>query len=133
MTTLDKLFEEIENDLSITVSNYQEKTYTVPALHSKYLRLFFKQKKILNKLNEELAKLYRDKYHYYTHDYEYTLDNSKEINFHIYSDADYSNLNLKVENQKLLVDCLDRTLKRVQYLSKDISNIMDTIKYINGV
>lgn len=130
---LDELFEEIKNDLELNVSNLGEKQYKIPNLHSKYLKLYFDQKKLLNTLNAKLSKLYKDKYYYYTHDYDYKLENQKEINFHIYSDEEYSTLNLKVDNQKLLVDCLERTLNRVQYMSKDVSNILDYLKYVNGV
>lgn len=131
--SIDELFTEIENDLTITFDNFQEKSYKIPSYHSKYLKLYFDQKKLLNKTLESLNKLYKDKYYYYTQEYEYKLDNAKEINFHIYSDEEYSKLNLKVENQKLLVDCLERTLRRVQFLAKDISNIQEQLKYMNGV
>lgn len=131
--TLEELFEDIDNDFNINLENLGEKMFKVPGLHSKYLRLFFQHKSKLNKYNEELQKLYKAKYYYFTEEYEYKLDNAKEINFHIYSDEDYSKLNLKVENQKLLVDCLDRTLKKVQYLTNDIRNIQEWHKYLAGV
>jgi hypothetical protein len=130
---LDELFKEIEQDLTISFENLHEKTYKIPNYHSKYLKLYFEQKRILNKCNEELGKLYKNKYYYYTEQYEYKLDTTKEINFHIYSDEEYSKANLKTENQKLLVDCLERTLKRVQFLSKDVSNIQEQLKYMQGV
>ena len=131
--TLDELFEEIDNDFNINFENLADKIYKVPSLHSKYLRLFFNHKSKLNKYNEELNKLYKKKYYYFTEEYEYKLDNAKEINFHIYSDDEYSKLSLKVENQKLLVDCLDRTLKKVQYLTQDIKNIQNHLNYVNGM
>lgn len=131
--TLDELFEEIDNDFNINFENLSERIYKVPGLHSKYLRLFFTHKTKLNKYNEELNKLYKQKYYYFTEEYEYKLDNVKEINFHIYSDEEYCKLNTKVENQKVLVDCLDRTLKKVQYLTQDIKNIQNHLNYVNGV
>lgn len=57
--TLDELFEEIDNDFNINFENLADKIYKVPALHSKYLRLFFNHKSKLNKYNEELNKLYK--------------------------------------------------------------------------
>lgn len=130
---LDDLFKEVEEDLTINFDNLQDKLYKVPNYHSKYLKMYFDQKKILNKCNEELNKLYKKKYYYYTEQYEYKLDTVKEINFHVFSDEEYSKANLKTENQKLLVDCIERTLKRVQFMSKDVSNIMDYMKYVQGV
>lgn len=130
--TLDELFEEIEQDLNLTYENLQEKLYKIPSYHSKYLKLFFQHKSKLNKYTEQLNKMYKDKYYYFTNEYEYKLDNAKEINFHILSDDEYASLNTKVENQKLLVDCLDRTVKRVQYMGGDCKNIITYLGYQNG-
>lgn len=134
--TIDELLTMIDEDLTINHSNLQDKIYKVPNYHSKYLRLYFQYKEKFLKENQKLDKMYRDKYHYYsgTSDncYEFTLD-KKEIQFHILSDDEYSEQNLKVEKLKLIVESLDRTLKRVMYLGNDIKSILSYINYLNGV
>jgi hypothetical protein len=130
---IDTFLKEMEEDFRLTPENIQDKMYTVPNLHSKYLKIFFREKARYNKMDKELNKLYREKYYFYTTKYDKLLENQKEIQFHILSDEEYAELNQKVENQKVLVDCVDRTLKKVSQLTFDIKGIIEYTKYLQGV
>lgn len=130
---IQKLMDDIELDFNLTFENLTKKMYEVPNLHSKYLRIYLKQKSILHRLEKQASKKYRELFHHYTFDYEVRLSGSKEVEFHIVSDEAYADLNEKVKNQKILVDVLDRVLKKAQQLSFDVKNIMEHLKYINGV
>jgi len=134
--TIDELMQMIDEDLTLNATNLQDKLYKIPNYHSKYLRLFFDYKNKLLKHKQSLDLCYKSKYHYYAgiekDCYEFTLD-KKEIEFHILSDKEYSDLNLKVEQYKLIVQCLDLTLKRVQYLSNDCKNVISLLQYYQGV
>lgn len=127
------IFEEIEDDLNINHTNLNSKIFEVPKLHSKYLKHFFREKKKMHKMEKELNQLYRIKYHYYAFDYEHKLDNAREIQFHVLADEEYAEALRKFENQKTVVDMMDRTLKKVSQLSFDIRNTIEYLKYINGV
>lgn len=129
---MNDLMEEINNDLTVNHLNLSEKLFISPNLHSKYLSKYFKAKAKLNKLESELAKLYKERYHYYTFEYHKKLESSKEITFHILGDDTYSQKELDCNNQKLVVDVLDRTLKKIMYLTQDIKTAIEYIKYLNG-
>lgn len=133
--TIDELMQTIDEDLTLNANNLQDKLYKIPNYHSKYLRMFFDYKSKLLTAQQKLQLCYKNKYHYYAgiekDCYEFTLD-KKEIEFHILSDEEYSDLNLKVEKYKLLVDCLDRTLKRVGYMANDVKSIINYLTYMQG-
>ena len=118
-----ELMNQIKDDLTLNVSNINTKLYEIPSLHSKYLGLYFNTKSKLNKLERELASLFKQKYQYYK-DGDELLD-KKEIQFHIMADEEYSLLNYKVRTAYDMVDILDRTVKKVNNLSFDVKNIID--------
>jgi hypothetical protein len=134
--TIDELMQMIDDDLTLNQSNLQDKLYKIPNYHSKYLRLFFEYKNKLIKEEQKLNVVYRDLYHYYngvsSECYEYTLD-KKEVQFHLLADEKYIEQNLKVEKLKLLVSCLDMTIKKVNYMSQDVKSILGYLSYLNGV
>lgn len=130
--TKDELLDSIECDLEINAVNLETKIYEAPGLHSKYLRLYFDSKIKLNKKKHELNILYKKRYYEIKEDSN-DLMNQKEIIFNILGDIEYSKLKLEVDILDDLVDILDRTVKKINYLSFDIKNIMEFMKYQAGV
>lgn len=129
----DEFNAQLEQDLDINFKNIEKKIFDVPKLHSKYLKVFFEEQKKLNKIERELQRLYRDKYHYYQFDYQKKMESMKETEFHVFADPEYAKMNHIYKNQKLIVDCVERSLKRIQGLGYDVKTMIEAIKYFNGV
>jgi hypothetical protein len=124
--TKTELLKMIDDDLDITPENLEGKLYTIPALHSKYLRYFFDFKNKANKRRRELNALYKEKWIFYKEG-EDLLD-KKELQFHILADEEYAKMHYETQVLDDLVDVLDRTVKRVNGLSFDVKNL---IEYLN--
>lgn len=124
---------ELEQDLDINFKNIEKKIFDVPKLHSKYLKIFFEEQKKLNKIEKELQRVYKDKYHYYQFDYQKKMESLKETEFHVLADPEYAKMNHIYKNQKLIVDCVERSLKRIQSLGYDVKTMIEALKYFNGV
>lgn len=131
--SLEELLSMIDVDLKLDKTNFESKIYDIPSLYSKYLRLFTIESIKLNKLEKKQALAYRQKYDYYKFEYKVKLDSEKIIDFHITSDSEYLEINSTLKQQKLLVNILESTLKRVNNLGFDVKNIVEFQKYLNGV
>jgi tRNA uridine 5-carbamoylmethylation protein Kti12 len=129
--TKKELFDELEKDLELTPNNLLDKVYEVPKLYNKWQRIYFSNKKKLNKKSKELDALYKQKYYYYK-DGDRLLDNAKEINFNVLSDEEYAKLRLEVETLKDLVKVLEQSIDRIGKISFDIKNIIAWNEFLNG-
>lgn len=126
------LMNGINDDFNLTHENVGEKVFSAPNLYSKYIRLYFKERIKLNKYYKDLAVEYKKLYHYYSQEYNFKLSN-KEIEFHIAGTDEYADLKLKYNNQKAVVDLLDRTANKASFISNDIRNVQEYLKYVQGV
>ena len=127
---LEELFKNIDDDLTLSHTNLQDKIYEIPKLHNKYLRLFFDTKNKLNKKQIQIDILYKETYMKFKNENE-ILD-KKQIEFHILSDTDYSKLNYELKKLNNLVDVLEKTVKRVNNMSFDIKSIIDYLTFIQA-
>lgn len=122
---------EIDTDLTLTADNIGDKLYKIPNLHSKYLRLYYQESLVLEKLEAKLARLYKKLFKYYTTEVDYIVKPA-QANFFIFGDDKYSEAKFVVSKQKLQVDYLERTLKKVNNLSFDIKNLVEWSVFQNG-
>jgi predicted nucleic acid-binding Zn-ribbon protein len=125
------LFKELEDDLTLTPINLQDKLYEIPKMYNKWQRIYFENKKKLNKKVKELDELYKSKYYYYK-DGDRLLDNQKEINFNVISDKEYNALRIEVENLKDLVKVLEQSVDRIGKMSFDVKNIIAWNQFLSG-
>ncbi len=126
-----ELLDDIKNDLFLDSINIENKLYEIPSLHAKYLKMFFNTKSKLNLKQKELSILYKEKYNKLKDGDD--ILSAKELIFMIQGDGEYSQLNYEVQVLTDLVDIIDRTVKKVNNLSFDVKNIIDYLKYIQGV
>ena len=131
--TLEGLMEMIEGDLRLDRSNLENKMFELPSLYSKYLKFFTKESIKYNKQDKIVSAKYRELYDYYKFDYKVKLDSEKLVDYHIISDSKYSDLNSSLKQQKIIVNTLELTLKRLSAMSFDIKNIISYQQYLNGV
>ena len=127
----EKIKKEVDKDLEITQENLDTKIYEIPSLHSKYLRLYYHESLILEKMETALARLYVKKHHYYRHDYDYVIKDS-QVSWYIDGDEEFSKRKYQINKQKLQVDFLERTLKKINQLSFDVKNIIEWVKFQSG-
>lgn len=125
------LMKMIEEDMKLTAENLEGKLYEIPAMYSKYLRYYFDFKTKLAKKQKELAEMYKAKWIKYKEGDD--LLDKKEIQFHILADEEYSQLHYETQVLDDLVDVLDRTVKKANSLSFDVKNLVEYLKYMQGV
>lgn len=123
---------EVEEDFKLRKDQLDTKLREIPNLHSKYLRHYYREKKKLVELEVDLKSLYLQKWKYYKNDYDFVVDN-KHINFYIDGDKEYNTKLLELGRQKNLVEYFSNLLKKCNSLSFDIRNMIEYIKFINGV
>ena len=121
---IDKYVDEAEDDFNLDKADLEEKLRNIPNLHSKWLRYFMKQSKVLLQKERDLRDLERTKRKYYLYDYDYEVKPT-QVQFYIDSDEAYSKKLYQVNLQRHLVDLIERTLKKTTQLSFDLKNLID--------
>jgi hypothetical protein len=132
--TFKELQNQIEEDLTLEPQNLESKLYTIPVLHSKYLRRYNEAKKKHDRLMLEMDKLYRTKWHLYsTQGYNgHTLDTQKKIIIYVEGDSEILNKRVELNKAKRMVEYMRETVDKVSKMSFDIKNLIECIKWING-
>jgi CRISPR/Cas system CSM-associated protein Csm2 small subunit len=133
---MNKTFDEIiekylaiaEVDFNFNDADLEAKLRTIPNLHNKWMRHFYRQSHILIKKEKALAKIWRDKLNYYLHGnaqegYEYEVKHT-QVKYYIESDEQYSVLFYQVNCQRKIVEMLEGILKKTTQLSFDMNNLM---------
>lgn len=120
---IENYLKEAEEDFNLDKADLEAKLRTIPNLHSKWLRHFYKQSHKLMKKENELAVIWRDKLNYYLFNYEYEVKHT-QVKFYIDSDEDYSKIFYQVECQRKIVEMIESILKKTTQLSFDISNLI---------
>ena len=129
---IDKYVDEAEDDFNLDKADLEEKLRNIPNLHSKWLRYFMKQSKVLLQKERDLRDLERTKRKYYLYDYDYEVKPT-QVQFYIDSDEAYSKKLYQVNLQRHLVDLIERTLKKTTQLSFDLKNLIDFKKMKEGI
>lgn len=130
---LDILLDKVEEDFNISNENISEKMFSPPILFSKYMGLYFKYRKKLISKNKELNQLYSKKWDYYKTEYDIKLTTAKEIEFHILGDEEFATLQEQVQRLEQLVDFFEKVSTKASFLTQDIRNVIDFMKYQQGV
>jgi hypothetical protein len=129
---IDKYVDEAEDDFNFDKADLEAKLRSIPNLHSKWLRYFMKQSKVLLQKERDLRDLERTKRKYYLYDYDYEVKPT-QVQFYIDSDEDYSKKLYQVNLQRKLVDLIERNLKKTTQLSFDLKNLIDFKKMKEGI
>lgn len=120
---LDHLFDEWSKDSQLDRTELGEEALKIPALHSKYFKIFSTERLQLRRLEQEFKTLYKLKNEYYagTLDYEEMRELGWEPNplkilrndlpQYIDADKDIVDLTLKIAYQKEKVEFLDSCIR----------------------
>jgi CRISPR/Cas system CSM-associated protein Csm2 small subunit len=120
---IEKYLKEAEEDFNFSKADLEDKLRSVPNLHSKWLRHFYRQSHKLIVKEKELSKVWRDKLNYYLFHYEYEVKPT-QVKYYIESDEEYSVIFYQINCQKKIVECLESILKKTTQLSFDINNLI---------
>jgi hypothetical protein len=129
---LSELQKEIEYDFSLAPDELQSKIYEIPKLHSKYLGKYNKALATYQNLSVKMSKLYRNKWHKYSKEYEYKLSSQKEIILYVEGDKDIIELRLQLDSAERIKNYLKEVVDKTKQLTFDVKNLIEFLKYIGG-
>ena len=140
--TFDELQQLAEKDLKINDTELDLESLKTPQLHNKYMKFHNQYTNLLKKAEQELARLTRDKWEYYTGKADPSVYQQKPFNIkllkpdvdkYLKSDDELMKLEQKVTYIQSVVDYLDRTIKIISNRGFQIKNAIDWRKFTSGV
>ena len=139
--TFDELQQLAEKDLKINDTELDLESLKTPQLHNKYMKFHNQYTNLLKKAEQDLARLTRDKWEYYTGKADPAVYQLKPFNLkilykdvdkYIESDEEWIKANQKVKYLETIVDFLDRTLRQISNRTFTIKNAIDWRKFTSG-
>ena len=140
--TFDELQALAEKDLKINDTELDIESLKTPALHNKWMKFHNQYVNLLKKSEQDLARLTRDKWEYYTGKADPSVYQAKPFNLKILkqdvdkylkADDELIKLEQKVTYVQSVVDYLDRTIKIISNRGFQIKNAIDWRKFTSGV
>ena len=140
--TFDELQALAEKDLKINDTELDLELLKTPQLHNKYMKFHNQYVNLLKKAEQDLARLTREKWEYYTGKADPSVYQQKPFNIkllkpdvdkYLKSDDELIKLEQKVTYVQSVVDYLDRTVKIISNRGFQIKNAIDWKKFTSGV
>jgi len=143
--TLDQILEEWRKDAEIDSTELGEESIKIPQLHSKYMKIYFEERRRLKAHEFEVKDISLKKHEYYNGRMSQNeLDElnwipfpkklmKHEIEMHIESDSDIIKHNMKIVNQKEKMSLLEEIIKNLNQRNFQIKNAIEWKKFTQGV
>ena len=143
--TLDQMMEEWRKDSSIDTTELGNESLKIPELHSKYLKIYFEERKKLKGFEFQSKDLFLKKYEYYHGKLsQEELDEfnwepfmkrlmKNEVDLYLQSDKDIITTNIKVVNQQEKLNFLEEVLKNINQRNFQIKNAIEWKRFTNGL
>ena len=140
--TFDELQALAEKDLKINDTELDLESLKTPQLHNKYMKFHNQYTNLLKKSEQDLARLTREKWEYYTGKADPSVYQQKPFNIkllkpdvdkYLKADDELIKLEQKVTYVQSVVDYLDRTIKIISNRGFQIKNAIDWRKFTSGV
>ena len=140
--TFDELQALADKDLKINDTELDLESLKTPQLHNKYMKFHNQYTNLLKKAEQDLARLTRDKWEYYTGKADPSVYQERPFNLKILkqdvdkylkADDELVKLEQKVTYIQSVVDYLDRTVKIISNRGFQIKNAIDWRKFTSGV
>ena len=140
--TLEEIQTMADKDLKINDVELDIESLKTPQLHNKYSKYHSKYKNLLKVAEQDLARIIREKWEYYTGKADPSVYQEKPFNLkvlrqdvdkYIKSDSDVNKLEQKVTYIETTVNYLERTLKLISNRTFTIKNAVDWKKFTSGV
>lgn len=142
---LEEISQEWIKDAKIDTTELDIESIKIPQLHSKYLKIYFEERRRLKGLEFQSKEMYLNKYEYYNgrlSDEELKNLNwepfmkrlmKNEVDLYLESDKDIIGNNMRIVNQKEKLDMLEEILKNLNQRNFQIKNAIDWKKFTQGV
>ena len=139
---LEQLQIEADKDLKINDTELDLESLKTPQLHNKYSKYHSKYKNLLKVAEQDLARITREKWEYYTGKADPSVYLAKPFNLkvlrqdvdkYIKSDSEVNKLDQKVTYIQETCDYLEKTLKLISNRTFTIKNAIDWRKFTSGV
>jgi hypothetical protein len=142
---LEEISQEWIKDSKIDTTELDIESIKIPQLHSKYLKVYFEERRKLKALEFQSKELFLNKYEYYhgrLSDEELQQLNwepfmkrlmKNEVDLYLESDKDIIQTNMRIVNQKEKLDMLEEILKNLNQRNFQIKNAIDWKKFTQGV
>lgn len=120
---LEKYIKEFDDDVKLTISNIKEKSLLVSSYQSKWIRYYFQERSLGQKLKD--AKL------------EYTRQHANKLSFKPTQtvmpqiqdqDQNLVKLNTEIKNSDLCVEFIEKSLAVLEKMNFQVKNVIDIIK-----
>jgi hypothetical protein len=143
--TLDQMIEEWRLDATVDSTELGIASLKIPELHSKYLKIYFEERRKLKALEFQSKDLSLKKYEYYNGKLsQEELDElnwepfvkrlmKNEVDMYLDSDKDIIQNNVRIINQKEKLAFLEEVLKNVNQRNFQIKNAIEWKKFTQGV
>ena len=143
--TLDQIMEEWQADATVDRTELGIASLKIPELHSKFLKIYFDERRKLKALEFQSKDLSLKKYEYYNGKLsQEELDElnwepfvkrlmKNEVDMYLDSDKDIIQNNVRIINQKEKLAFLEEVLKNVNQRNFQIKNAIEWKKFTQGV
>jgi len=143
--TLDQMMEEWRLDATVDSTELGIASLKIPELHSKYLKIYFDERRKLKALEFQSKDLSLKKYEYYNGKLsQEELDElnwepfvkrlmKNEVDMYLDSDKDIIQNNVRIINQKEKLAFLEEVLKNVNQRNFQSKNAIEWKKFTQGV
>jgi hypothetical protein len=143
--TLDQMMEEWRLDATVDSTELGIASLKIPELHSKYLKIYFDERRKLKALEFQSKDLSLKKYEYYNGKLsQEELDElnwepfvkrlmKNEVDMYLDSDKDIIHNNVRIINQKEKLAFLEEVLKNINQRNFQIKNAIEWKKFTQGV
>ena len=140
--TFDELQALADKDLKINDTELDLESLKTPQLHNKYMKFHNQYTNLLKKAEQDLARLTREKWEYYTGKADPSVYQERPFNLKILkqdvdkylkADDELVKLEQKETYVQSVVDYLDRTVKIISNRGFQIKNAIDWRKFTSGV
>ena len=139
--TFDELQALADKDLKINDTELDLESLKTPQLHNKYMKFHNQYTNLLKKAEQDLARLTREKWEYYTGKSDASVYAKKPFNFkllrqdvdkYLDSDEDIQRAKQKVDYLQTTTDFLDKTIRQISNRTFTIKNAIEWRKFTSG-
>lgn len=127
MSTIDNYIKELKEDTVVNELNLKEKALMLPGIKAKWVSRLINHKNVITGLEREKKKILKNIIPKVRESLPVKLSENV-IRDSAESTKEIHDLNLKIEEEKNIVDFLERTEKIASSFSFDISNIIKVVQ-----
>lgn len=128
----NSFFEEIEEKLTLHSHDLDRKIFEAINVQNTILKQYVKEKTKLIKLESNYNRVFGQKFNFYRYESDIRCENKDVALFYVKQDEEVIKITEEYEKQKVIVEYMEKYLKRASNIGFDIKNIIDYLRYMNG-